>query len=147
MRFHDATVRVGRVLMLYAVLGIASTQHVDAQSLCIASSDPGVAAVQSYIQKLVTAPAGSGLDSTRIRYQLPVAGDTAVVVVADSAVCAAAAAAYAVERPSSDTVAVAVIRVGATRYVVWDTGHTPAGEFEMFFVFDSAFTRMSAFAG
>lgn len=147
MRFHEVAIRSRWAPIWCIVFTLASGQRASAQSPCVASSDPGVAAVQSYIQRLVTAPSGSGLDSTRVRYHLPEVADTEVTVVSDTAVCTAAAAAYAVERPSPDTVAVAVIRVGASRYVVWDTGHTPAGEFEIFFVFDSAFTRLTAFAG
>jgi hypothetical protein len=113
--------------------------------MCIAASDPTVSNLEAYAKQLVTAAPGSMQDENRVRYDLPLIADTAVAIVSDSTICAAAARAYAVARPSADTVAVGVVRIGSSRFIVWDGGHTKAGEFEIYIVFDNTFTRLHAF--
>jgi hypothetical protein len=78
----------------------------------------------------------------REQLQLPAGPVSSVTAVTDSIICHRAAVASGLARKTPDSMAVAsvaVVRVGSTRYVVFDTTST-AGEFNTGLTFDTTFT-------
>jgi len=129
-----------------------------ALSICLGSavaSAPGkikAAAVEGcvpptfgMISYLDTAVASSDSDfgiGVRNQFHLPAGPVSSVTAVTDSALCHRAAVAAGLSRDIPDSFAVtivSVVRVGTTRYVVTDLQHH-IGEFQISYVFDSAFT-------
>lgn len=94
---------------------------------------------------LDTAVAGSDSDfgiGVRNHLKLPAGPASIVTAVTDSTICHRAAVAAGLSRDTPDSLAVttvSVVRVGHTRYVVTDLEHH-IGEFELSYVFDSAFS-------
>lgn len=85
----------------------------------------------------------------RTSLQLPAVPDTAVQVVTDDGVCAQAVAAHQGHRPHPDGGALErllVVRVGSTRYVVFD-GYSSPGEFSLYDVYRSQFAYIGSLAG
>jgi len=79
---------------------------------------------------------------TREQLQLPAGPVSSVTVVTDPIICHRAAVASGLARKTPDSMAVAsvaVVRVGATRYVVFDTT-SQAGEYHIGLTFDTMFT-------
>ena len=102
--------------------------------------------LRDFLVQLDTSADSSNVEQ-RTAFSLPVVPATEVVVVADSLVCAQAAAAYyrRLKNPPADQ-AVAVVRVGSM-YVVGDPRVT-VGEFTAYAIFDSTFSvNVSNFAG
>ncbi len=98
---------------------------------------------------------GAGTDArsveARNRYSLPAVRANEVALVTDSAVCAAASAAYGHRQQEHglavpQAMQVIVVRVGATRYVVHDGGATRQGSYDTYLVMDSTYRVLSAFA-
>lgn len=91
----------------------------------------------------------SASDTFRSRTSLPLVATSDVQAVTDEAVCARAVSAHAAVTPVASGLSftkVMVIRVGPTRYVVFD-GYTKAGEFDTYAVYDENFNRVGSFAG
>lgn len=132
----------------WVVLSVARPSDGLAQSQCRAA-DSVTAAQISVVHDMMTRTE-SRWTATKAAYQLPTVSDSAIVVVADSSVCAQAAAAYNVALPSDLRVtgrSVYVVRVGATRYLVWDpTRDSGNDEYDVVIVLDSAFSLLASFA-
>jgi hypothetical protein len=84
---------------------------------------------------------------TREAYKLPVVPDSEIVLIADPAVCQAAAAAYNSVLPAEQRIPerqVHVIRVGSTRFVIWDpTDRSPGEDFDLVITTDTAFVVLA----
>src|SRR5574338_602088 len=100
---------------------------------CLPDTATTVIALKNYVTRLVTA-SDSTLVATRDRYKLPAADASKVTVVTSTNVCASAGAAYHASTTPNGTPpisrALAVIKVGSTRYIVLDPNQL-AGEFEL----------------
>lgn len=102
----------------------------------------------SHLQEIVTAtnPEGSALrDSLR----LPATPAASVQVVTTDSICGIALTEHsAIRQPPVGTILtrLLVVRVGSTRYVVWD-GFSRAGEFDLFYIYDQNFQFLAALAG
>jgi hypothetical protein len=98
---------------------------------------------KSYVVEVVT---GSDTASTSMRqaWGIPSVADTAIYFVTDSILCDQASRAHAVQAHQSvnDPPAVSVLRVGNSRYVVFNGARS--GEYLTYFVFDSAFVFVKA---
>jgi hypothetical protein len=104
---------------------------------CLATDD----FANEYRDYVLEVDTGTDVESVRLRegWNIPAVQPSEIAFVSDSATCAAAAVAHAV-KVQEDTVnppSVWVLRVGTTRYIVFN-GHR-AGEFLVYFVFDTAF--------
>ena len=97
------------------------------------------------MSRLDTAVASSDSDfgiGVRNQLHLPAGPVSSVTAITDSTICHRAAVAAGLSRDTPDSLAVttvSVVRVGTTRYVVTDLQHQ-IGEFNLSYVFDSAFT-------
>lgn len=100
---------------------------------------------RSYVVQL-TMSSDSVDQALRVKAQLPAIADTAqILFITDSAVCTQAAAAHALaEQQSGDPRPVYVLKVGRTRYVVFNGA--PAGEFLSYYIFDENFALLDALA-
>ena len=116
---------------------------------CSDANDEDTVTLRNYLVRLVTASAGSELDSNRVLYRLPSGAPSIVVHQTRRSLCTQAAQAYhnAVDpgRPQVSRTVV-VIMVGTDRYVVLDPAYR-YGEFQYHIIFDSVFTKLQAFAG
>ena len=152
MLIRAALGRVGfRVSGLFIVFLAASSiraRPLSAQANCRPASGFANNLV-IYIRELATETADTQLINTRIRYDLPSVPDTAVALVTDDAICGAAALAFA-RNVGADTLApppVTVVRVGPTRYVVYNGGIPAKGEFESYLIMDTEYRVITGFAG
>lgn len=100
---------------------------------------------RSYIVTLATST-DSVDQAVRTSNDIPAISDTTqIAFVTDSTVCATAAAAHAqAAQQSGAPLPVYVLRVGPTRYIVFN-GQS-AGEFFTYYVFDDRFSLLSSFA-
>jgi hypothetical protein len=117
---------------------------------CLPADAPATAALADYARRLVTFT-DPRYARARVSYRLPVAPEQAVSIVTRAAVCREAAAAYhrAAAPAGSPPVsrAVAVVKVGTSRYLVSDPAHhNPKSHYEMTVVFDAAWTVLASFA-
>lgn len=80
---------------------------------------------------------GPGAERVRIALNVPKVADTSVVAVTDSTTCAALSIAQA-DHFGDPPVAVTAIRIGATRYAVFDRGKK-TGEWESVSIYDASF--------
>ncbi len=81
--------------------------------------------------------------------RLPAIPAASVQVVTTDSICGLALAAHkAVRQPPAGTTLtqLLVVRIGPTRYVVWD-GFSHAGEFDLFHVYDGEFKFLATLAG
>ena len=126
------------------VLGYATGASGAAAKAATPSSGPcrPVDAAATHFRQFIASVA-SGTDSLsvkqRLSFNMPTASDTAIVFVSDSTICAQAAAANAVASglSATDPAPVHVLRVGATRYFVWN--YQTIGEFLVYHLFDNNF--------
>lgn len=141
-----------RMLLLLAIItatNAADVATLDAQTQCRAADEETQGRISSLTEMMTSTD--SRWINTREAYQLPVVADTAIQVVTDSAVCAQAATAYNAALPEAARIngrSVYVVRVGTTRYVVWDVASADdlEDEFEIVVVLDSSFTVLGKFA-
>lgn len=124
-------------------------QALRAQSQCRAADSTSLGRIVA-LTKMMTS-SDSRWVATRNAYALPVVPDTAIAVLTDSAVCARAAAAYNGALPTGAQISgrnVYVVRVGATRYVVWDRASVDGldDEYTAVIVFDASFVVLGSFA-
>jgi hypothetical protein len=126
-------------ILLAGLLLAGLPSAADAQSgPCLTDTPKATFLVQRIREVIKNANSVGKVDSV----YMPVVPDTAVAIVADSAVCANAVTAYTAATPANDTAsastAVYVVRVSNARYAVWDP-HQFLGEYAWFRVFDQSF--------
>jgi len=139
---------VGAVL-LFGFLVMATPAHAGSQGLCRSADDE--AAMRTAALRRMLTSSESRWVATRNAYQLPAPPDTAISVVADSATCHAASRAHNAALPLEARVSnrpVYVVKVGSSRYVVWDRRASDglADEYEIVVVFDAAWSPLEKFA-
>lgn len=137
-----------RTIICLVVIG-APPAILSAQSQCRGADSATIGRIASVKKMMISSD--SRWTATRTAYNLPIVNDTAIVVVADSATCASAASAYNGALPSAARVSgrsVYVIRVGSTRYVVWDISSVDGldDEHEVVVVLDSSYNVLGSFA-
>lgn len=130
-------------------LALCMPSRGDAQSMsCLPQNGWHNTSLRSYLQGLVTAAPGSPLDSVRAETQLPAGSASSVVIQKQKNLCTQAAQAYHVAiKPSGlpqVSRQVVLIKVGSNRYVVWDPAER-SGEFGVYVVFDTTFTKLTIF--
>jgi len=113
-----------------------------------ASPEPAYAAWGiDYITRLVTA-VDSIHNVTRVGYGLPLLSASEVSLVTDEAICTQAANTYAqnaLDIPFTP-IAVYVIRVGPTRYLVWNN-NVKGGHYVAMVIFSNTFSFVAGFTG
>lgn len=99
---------------------------------------------RAYILEVINGT-DSALSELRMNINLPPAPPTEVVFESDSTQCAAAARAHAIatETDTLTPAPVYLLRVGSTRFVVFNGFRV--GEFITAFIFDTTFRELSAF--
>jgi hypothetical protein len=104
--------------------------------------DPGPASddVRDMVRELVTDTTAGG-DGRRRNWQLPRVAASEVQIVRDDRACAR----MVVARGVRDVTSVLLIRVGPTRYVVWDGLNS--GEFTVYHVYDQDFKHLIGLTG
>jgi hypothetical protein len=94
----------------------------------------------------IATKSGAAADSRRVVFNLPHVSLSEVAIVTDDSVCSAVSDARLAQRPSMDTRElrpVALVRVGSTRYVLWE-GQVGAGRF-ILHVVDSSYQNLLDF--
>lgn len=133
-----------RLAFLFIALA-STTADAQAYSPC-RTIDAAALDDRAMISEIVT---GTDTLSARRRsgWDLPVVADSAISFVVDSTVCAAAAVAHA--QATQDTTnpppPVHVLRVGHSRYVVFN--YTPVGEYFAYVVFDPSWACLRSMIG
>ena len=137
------------VLLLSAVSPIVIGETAQAQHVgtCWTPAEPTTSLIAS-IQDLVTS---TDPDDTVLRdsLKLPSVPDSAVYLVQNDSICTAVLQAHVARGsgPSSVTLPyILVIRVGTSRYVVYD-GYGSAGEFRLYYVYDDQLEYLGSIAG
>jgi len=138
------------ISVLYLLISLMTAPTPQA-GMCLgtgAAPEPASAAWGiDYMTRLVTA-VDSIHNATRVAYQLPLLSPSEVSLVTDEAICTQAANAYA--QNALDTpitpVAVYVIRVGSTRYLVWNPD-VKGGHYVAMVIFSDTFSVVAAFTG
>ena len=123
-----------------AVKSSSGDAFVSVSSRCDTTSDGWAAALRDYVIPIVTA-SGTGANRVRATSQLPSGLASDVRIVTNDSVCTAAYNAHIARNYAGDTTAIksiALIQVGATRYVLED-GRRRAGEWELLDVYDASF--------
>lgn len=137
-------------LLFVAGLALVSgPTRASGQSRCMASDSSSSAEIVA-LKRMMTST-DTRWTSTRDAYSLPVVSDTAIVLISDTSLCGQAADAYNAALPAALQVSnrsVYVIRVGSSRYVVWDpqTANSSASEFQVLMVLDQTFAVLAKFA-
>lgn len=132
------TLIVGLSICSVSAIASAPAKPKPAPARCVTPSN-------GMMHYLDTAVASSDTDfgiGVRNQLNLPAGPASIVAAVNDSTICHRAAVAVGLSRDtpdSSSVTTVSVVRVGPTRYVVTDLQHH-IGEFDLSYVFDSAFT-------
>jgi hypothetical protein len=133
------------LLLLTAFVGRAGTARAATSATACMPSSSYANNFRAYVIQL-TASSDSVEQATRTSAQLPAVADTAqIAFVNDSTVCSQAAEAHAVAaNQSGDPLPVYVLRVSATRYVVFNA--TSVGEYMVYYIFDENFNLLSSLA-
>lgn len=104
--------------------------------------DPTEDATLAHLRELVSDTSAYGAES-RARWHLPVASESEVSVVSDSATCAVARDAFNAQIDAADSVShVRVFRVRDVRVV--ETPTTVTSEWGLYMIFDTTFTTLIA---
>lgn len=145
-----ATNAIARIAYLVGATAIVVTSNVSASpssagstprqtpaSSCRATDD----FASEYRDFVVGVDTGTDSESVALRqaWNIPAVQPSEIVFISDSATCTSAARAHAVQ-VQGDTLnppSVWVLRVGSTRYIVFNGSR--AGEYLLYFVFDAAF--------
>lgn len=145
----------------HPVASSCTHHHLAVAMLCLMGA-PALAHAQAYApcrpvdaaaidDRAMIAGIVAGGDSIGARrrqgWNLPAVADSEVTFVVEPALCTAAAAAHARVHDVADgpLLPVHVLRVGLTRYVVFN--YTPVGEYFAYVVFDGAWTVVATIIG
>jgi len=134
------------LLVVIGCTGRVQPAHAETAHIACMPSSGFADGSRSYVVELTTS-SDSVQQLVRAAADLPVVTDTTqIVFVSDSTVCARAAAAHAIASQQSGTpLPVYVLRVSATRYVVFNG--SSAGEFLAYYIFDQDFALLASLAG
>jgi hypothetical protein len=137
-----------RAVLLLSVVMCSSGAGASAQTYtCLSGTVWAASSLRDYVVRLVTGTDSASV-ATRTRYQLPATTASKVTVETSSTVCNKAGGAYHSAEVPAGTPAIsrtlAVVKVGATRYVVLDPNER-VGEYEVNIVFDSKWVMLVRF--
>ena len=125
---------------LYGLLiGVIAISAIGAQEPACQPASPTRSTMIQHFRRIVTAQ-GADADAYRLQIDVPQLDDSSVVPVTDSTTCAKLSEAQA-QLFGTTMRAVTAIRLGSTRFVVFDQGHS-VGEWESVSIFNSAFQHV-----
>lgn len=131
-------VRVNLVVVILLACSGVPTLGVAQTPGCAPPSDTRQDMVDRF--KVIVSATSSGSDYLRSSLNLPELPDTSVVAVTDSTTCAALSAAQA-DHYSEAPQHVIAVRIGSTRYAVFDIGKRN-GEWHVVSIYSSTFTYL-----